>query len=147
MLSMPPARAILALPAHKISCASMMAFMPEPHILLTVVQGVASGRPAANATWGGGSLALARRQNAAKNQLFNIIGADAGPGNRRLRRHGAKARGGKILEIPLKTANWRARRAYNDDLIAFGHPRHYLPRAFSREVETGSSRKCDKTKI
>ena len=47
MLSMPPATTTLPLPARRPSLASITAFMPEPHILLSVVAGTASGRPAA----------------------------------------------------------------------------------------------------
>ena len=45
MLSMPPATMISALPATIRSCASMAAFIAEPHILDRVVQFVDSGRP------------------------------------------------------------------------------------------------------
>src|SRR4051794_14584817 len=43
MLSMPPDSTIFAEPALMMSCASMVAFMPEPHTLLMVVAPVASG--------------------------------------------------------------------------------------------------------
>src|SRR5437773_2351613 len=46
MLSMPPATMMSALPAMSASCASIAASIAEPHILLTVVQAVASGKPA-----------------------------------------------------------------------------------------------------
>ena len=46
MLSMPPASMTLLVPAISMSWANIAAFMPEPHILLTVVQPAASGRPA-----------------------------------------------------------------------------------------------------
>src|ERR1700677_1986594 len=46
MLSMPPATTTSAEPARKRSCATMAAFMPEPHILLMVVAPAASGSPA-----------------------------------------------------------------------------------------------------
>src|SRR3990172_7039613 len=46
MDSMPPATMISLVPAARRSCASIAAFIPEPHILLTVVQPVASGSPA-----------------------------------------------------------------------------------------------------
>src|SRR6476661_472452 len=56
MLSMPPDSTIPAEPALMISWASMVAFMPEPQTLLTVVAPVASGSPAPRAAWraGGG---------------------------------------------------------------------------------------------
>ena len=49
MLSMPPDKTISAEPALMMSCASMVAFMPEPQTLLTVVAPVASGSPAPRA--------------------------------------------------------------------------------------------------
>src|SRR5436309_1172516 len=53
--SMPPATITSALPVARMSCASIAAFMPEPHILLTVVQPVASGSPAPSAAWRAGA--------------------------------------------------------------------------------------------
>src|SRR3954464_8002227 len=55
MLSMPPATIISADPAEIRSCASMTAFMPEPHILLTVVAVVDFGKPAPRAAWRAGA--------------------------------------------------------------------------------------------
>src|SRR3981189_2836785 len=49
MLSMPPDTTISAEPALMMSCASMVAFMPEPQTLLTVVAPLASGRLAPRA--------------------------------------------------------------------------------------------------
>src|ERR1700693_1393104 len=46
MLSMPPATMMSALPAMIASCASMAAFIAEPHILDSVVQLVDKGSPA-----------------------------------------------------------------------------------------------------
>src|SRR5213078_1586540 len=43
MLSIPPETTIAAEPALMVSCASMVAFMPEPQTLLMVVAPVASG--------------------------------------------------------------------------------------------------------
>ena len=55
MLSMPPDSTISAEPALMMSCASMVAFMPEPQTLLTVVAPVASGRLAPRAAWRAGA--------------------------------------------------------------------------------------------
>jgi hypothetical protein len=55
MLSMPPATITRFVPALSRSCASMIAFMPEPHILLMVVQPVAFGRPAPRTAWRAGA--------------------------------------------------------------------------------------------
>lgn len=49
MLSIPPATATPAEPASSRSCANIAAFIPEPHILLTVVAPAASGSPAFSA--------------------------------------------------------------------------------------------------
>ncbi len=46
MLSMPPATMTALAPAVMRSCDSIAAFMPEPHILLIVVQPTESGMPA-----------------------------------------------------------------------------------------------------
>ena len=55
MLSMPPATTTSAEPARRRSLASIAAFMPEPHILLTVVHPAAIGRPAPSAAWRAGA--------------------------------------------------------------------------------------------
>ena len=49
MLSMPPATTMFAEPAAMRSQASIAAFMPEPHILLTVVAPTPTDKPAASA--------------------------------------------------------------------------------------------------
>jgi hypothetical protein len=49
MLSMPPDTTMFADPALMMSCASMVAFMPDPQTLLIDVAPVASGRPAPRA--------------------------------------------------------------------------------------------------
>src|SRR3954466_7399714 len=53
--SMPPATMTSVPPAARMSCASMADFMPEPHILLTVVQPAASGSPAPSDAWRAGA--------------------------------------------------------------------------------------------
>src|SRR6185312_2056996 len=53
--SMPPATTTLADPALIRSWPSMMAFMPEPHALLSVVQPVDGGSPAPKAAWRAGA--------------------------------------------------------------------------------------------
>src|SRR5258708_15088623 len=52
---MPPATMTSALPVARMSCASIAAFMPEPHILFTVVQPVPSGSPAPSEAWRAGA--------------------------------------------------------------------------------------------
>src|SRR3989344_7475995 len=55
MLSMPPAITTSTLPASSESWASIVASMPEPHILLRVVQRVALSSPAPSAAWRAGA--------------------------------------------------------------------------------------------
>ena len=55
MLSIPPATMMSALPATMASCASMVAFIADPHILEIVVQLVASGNPARIDAWRAGA--------------------------------------------------------------------------------------------
>ena len=55
MNSMPPATITPASPSAIRSCASIAAFIPDPHILLTVVAGTLSGSPAWNAAWRAGA--------------------------------------------------------------------------------------------
>src|SRR6266850_1239029 len=53
--SMPPATMTSALPVARMSCASIAAFIPEPHILFTVVQPLPSGSPAPSDAWRAGA--------------------------------------------------------------------------------------------
>ena len=55
MDSSPPATASATSPARIWSAAIMMAFMPEPHILLMVVVGTPVGMPAPSAAWRAGA--------------------------------------------------------------------------------------------
>src|SRR5467141_855550 len=55
MDSMPPATMISLVPEARRSWANMAAFIPEPHILFTVVQPAASGRPAPREAWRAGA--------------------------------------------------------------------------------------------
>src|SRR3981081_4716415 len=55
MDSIPPATTTSPDWAINRSCANIAAFMPEPHILFTVVQPAASGRPAPSEAWRAGA--------------------------------------------------------------------------------------------
>ena len=55
MLSMPPATTRLALPARIRSVANMVAFMPDPHTLFTVVAPTPSGISARRMAWRAGA--------------------------------------------------------------------------------------------
>ena len=59
-------------PARIWSAAIMMAFMPEPHILLMVVVGTPFGMPAPSAAWRAGRLAQARGQHAAHDDFLHV---------------------------------------------------------------------------
>src|SRR5258708_520370 len=52
---MPPATMISFVPQARRSCANIAAFIPEPHILFTVVQPAARGRPAPSEVWRAGA--------------------------------------------------------------------------------------------
>src|SRR3982074_146861 len=52
---MPPATMISFVPQARRSCANIAAFIPEPHILFTVVQPAARGRPAPSDAWRAGA--------------------------------------------------------------------------------------------
>src|ERR1700682_6135747 len=82
MLSMPPDTTISAEPALMMSCASMVAFMPEPQTLLMVVAPVASGslapRAAARAV-PRRRLAWSGRQHAAHEHFVDPLRRQFGP--------------------------------------------------------------------
>ena len=77
MDSMPPATTIVALPVESSSKAIIAAFMPEPHILFTVVAGVVLSRPAPERRLARRRLALARLQHAAEDQVVDLGGLHA----------------------------------------------------------------------
>jgi hypothetical protein len=74
----------------------------------------------------GGSLTLARRQDAAKNHFLDVLGRNPGTNERRRRRGGAQTGGGKVLELALKAANRRARGGGDDDRIGVRHGFSFL---------------------
>src|SRR5580704_11543022 len=74
----------------------------------------------------GGSLTLASRQDAAKDHFFDVLGRNPRPYERRLRRRGAEAWGGKVPELALKAAYGRARGGGDDDRIGVRHGFSFL---------------------
>ena len=119
MLSMPPATTTAPLPARARRCASITAFIPEPHILLSVVAGTSSGRPGGEARLPRRRLALARRQHAAHQQLVDLRRArspraPAPPRSRRPPSSGAERR----RQRPLEAAHRRAGGGDDDDGVA-----------------------------
>src|SRR5574337_777983 len=75
--SMPPATTIDAEPALIRSWPSMIAFMPEPHTLLIVVQPVPVGRSAASAAWRAG--AWPRLAGSTQPMITSLTSAGATP--------------------------------------------------------------------
>ena len=95
----------------------MTAFMPEPHILLTVVQVVDFGRPAPSAAWRAGRLALACREHAAEDHFFDVIARESRPLDGGPDRGGAELGRLHVLEVALEAAHRRARRTDDNDGI------------------------------
>ena len=110
------------------SCAIIAAFMPEPHILLTVVQPAPSGRPAPSAAWRAGAWPSPAGSTQPMRTSSTLSGRDAGPLDRRLDRARAELRRRHILEVAKKAAHRRAGRA-NDDNRVDGHDFRSLARA------------------
>ena len=80
MLSMPPA-IITALRRRRamMSCASIAAFMPEPHTLLMVVQPVEGGNPAPSAAWRAGAWPMPGRKHVAHDRFLHVLGLRCPP--------------------------------------------------------------------
>ena len=121
MLSMPPATTTSAEPARRRSLASIAAFMPEPHILLTVVAPAAMRQPGADRRLARRRLALARRQHAAHQDFVDAFGRDIRPFDRGGDRPRPQRRGGDVLQVAEKAAHRRARRADDDDGVFSVH--------------------------
>ena len=101
MLSMPPATTTEPLPARSASCASITAFIPEPHILLSVVRRHLLGQPGGEARLPRRRLALAGGQHAAHQELVDLAAVEAGAGQRRRDRGAAElGRGGAAPARP-----------------------------------------------
>ena len=94
MDSMPPAIITSLVPASSRSLASMVAFMPEPHILLTVVQPADSGRPPPRAAWRAGAWPWPAGSTQPKMTSFDAVGGDAGALDGGLDGDGAELGGG-----------------------------------------------------
>jgi len=71
--SMPPDTTMSASRPGSDRGPSMVAFMPDPHTLLTVVAPTASGRPAARIAWRAGACALAGGQHATHQDLVHLL--------------------------------------------------------------------------
>ena len=117
MLSMPPATMTSAVPAISASCASIVAFMAEPHILLTVVQPVAGGNPRLERRLARGRLALPGRQHAAEDHLVDVRGLDTRALDGGPDRDRAEIARGERREVALESAHRGAGGADDDDRI------------------------------
>src|SRR6201986_1907373 len=121
MLSMPPDTTIPAEPALMTSCASMVAFMPEPQTLLTVVAPVASGSPAPRAAcragawpWPAGSTQPIR---ASSTRPGGPPGRDPGARERAPDHMRAEVRRRKPRQFPEEAAERRAHGGDDDNRI------------------------------
>ena len=94
----------------------MMAFMPEPHILLMVVAGTPCGMPAPSAAWRAG--AWPRPAGSTQPMMTSCTSAAAisGGGERALDGGGAELRRGGRREHALECADGRAHGGGDDDL-------------------------------
>jgi hypothetical protein len=95
--------------------ATIAAFMPEPHILLSVVQGASQRQPGAERGLPRRRLALAGGQHAAHHHLVDPVGVDAAIGERGADRRRAEFGRRRRGKLALKAAHRRARRADDDD--------------------------------
>ncbi len=98
--------------------------MPEPHILLTVVAGTSSRRPAAKPAWRAGAWPWPGGEDAAHQQLADLAGLHARALQRRLDRGAAQLGRRGARKLALEAAHGRARGADDDDgIVVNGHER------------------------
>ena len=117
MLSMPPATTTSFEPATMTSCASIVAFIAEPHILDSVVQLTEIGSPAFSAACRAGAWPCPAIRQLPKSSSCTSPGAMPGALHRGLDRHGAQVARGQRREIALEAAHRRARGAHDHDRI------------------------------
>ena len=117
MLSIPPATRMSALPAASMSCANIIARIPEPHIFDSVTAPVDCGRPGAQHGLARGCLTLACDQAAPHQRLVDRIARHAGALDRGANRDSAQLPRLQCGEIPEQAADRRARGRCNDDRI------------------------------
>ena len=85
------------------SCANIAAFIPEPHILLTVVQPVGERQPGAERGLARRRLALAGGQHAAHDHFLHVLGLDLRALDRGADRGGAELGRGEALQLALES--------------------------------------------
>src|ERR1700689_5025512 len=106
-------------PARMESQPSMALRMPEPQTLLMVVAGRLCGRPAAIAAWRAGACPRPRRQHAAEDSLIDLLAAHACVANGSTHGGSAELRGARPAERALKSADRRAPRGDDENIL--GH--------------------------
>ena len=112
----------VGLPVARMSCASIAAFIPEPHILFTVVQPARERQAGAERRLARRRLALAGRQHAAHDHFLHVVGADLRALDCGADRGGAELGRGEALELALEGAHRRAGGGDDDDRIGLhGH--------------------------
>ena len=131
MLSMPPETTMSAEPAWMMSCASMVAFMPEPQTLLMVVAPVASGRPAPRAACRAGAWPCPAGSTLPMKTSSIFSGASLARSSAALDDMGAELVGAEGREFAHEAAERRAGGGKDDDGIGgCGHDGILLKRQF-----------------
>ena len=97
--------------------ANIAAFMPEPHILLMVVQPVASGSPAPRAAWRAGAWPCPAGSTQPMMTSSHFFGADPRALDRGADRRGAELGSGEALELALESAHRRTGKTNDDHWI------------------------------
>ena len=120
MLSMPPATTISALSALSMSCANIIARIPEPHIFDSVTAPADCGRPAPSAAWRAGAWPWPAIRQLPISTSSDGVAGDAGALDRGLDRDAAELVRGERAEIAEQAADRRARGGNDDDGIGHG---------------------------
>jgi hypothetical protein len=88
--------------------------MPEPHILLMVVQPTPSGKPAPSAAWRAGAWPWPCRQHVAHDDFLHVVRFESCALDGGLDRRGAELRRAHVLQVALERAHRSARGAYDN---------------------------------
>ena len=109
-------------PARIWSPASITAFMPEPHILLTVVAGTLMAMPAATAAWRAGAWPRPAGSTQPKMTSSMASGPKPGIGEGGPRRGRTELRGGDRAQHALEGADRGAACGSDDELCSHWRP-------------------------
>ena len=118
MLSIPPATMMPLVPAAIRSLASMAAFMPDPHILLMVVQPTDLGMPAPSEACRAGACPSPAGSTQPMMTSSIEFGSEARPFKRRANCGGAQFRRCRRGKIALEAAHGGADGRDDDDRVA-----------------------------